>query len=107
MAGTTARQVTRTPAERFRLRAVEAPDPVVHETTATPEEAVAVLPLDGHLSKVDGNGRIIFAGTRYRARRALAGELVSVQIDGDIVRIFHNGAPVRVHPRAIPWRKRR
>jgi transposase InsO family protein len=95
----------RTPAERFRLRAVETPEPVLQQTTATREEAVALLPSDGHLRKVDGNGRIIFAGTRYRARRALAGELVNVQIDGDIVRIFHNGAPVRVHPRRHPVEK--
>ena len=95
----------RTPAERFRLRAVETPEPVVQETTATREEAVALLPSDGHLRKVDGNGRIIFAGTRYRARRALAGELVAVRIDGDIVRIFHNGAPVRAHPRRHPVEK--
>jgi len=95
----------RTPAERFRLRAVETPEPVVQQTTATREEAVALPPSDGHLRKVDGNGRIIFAGTRYRARRALAGELVNVQIDGDIVRIFHNGAPVRIHPRRHPVEK--
>ncbi len=30
---------------------------------------------------------------------------VNVQIDGDIVRIFHNGAPVRVHPRRHPVEK--
>jgi Integrase core domain len=95
----------RTPAERFRLRAVETPEPLIQETTATREEAVAVLASDGHLRKVDGNGRIIFAGTRYRARRALAGELVAVRIDGDIVRIFHNGAPVRAHPRRHPVEK--
>jgi hypothetical protein len=89
----------RTPAERFRLRAVEVPEPVVQETTASPEEAQATLSSDGHLRKVDGNGRIIFAGTRYRARRALAGELVSVCIDGDIVRILHGGVLVRAHPR--------
>jgi Integrase core domain/Mu transposase, C-terminal domain len=95
----------RTPAERFRLRAVDAPEPVIQETTATREEALTPLPLDGHLRRVDGNGRIIFAGTRYRARRALAGELVAVRIDGDIVRIFHNGAPVRAHPRRHPVEK--
>ncbi len=95
----------RTPAERFRLRAVETPEPLIQQTTATHEEAVVLPPSDGHLRKVDGNGRIIFAGTRYRARRALAGELVNVQIDGDIVRILHNGAPVRVHPRRHPVEK--
>jgi transposase InsO family protein len=95
----------RTPAERFRLRVVETPEPVIQETTATPGEAVALPRSDGHLRKVDGNGRIIFAGTRYRARRALAGELVAVRIDGDVVRIFHNGAPVRSHPRRHPVEK--
>jgi len=93
----------RTPAERFRLRAVETPEPVIQEPAPTPEEAV--LPSDGYLRKVDGNGRIIFAATRYRARRSLAGELVAVRIDGDVVRIFHNGAPVRTHPRRHPVEK--
>ena len=95
----------RTPAERFRLRAVEALEPVIQEAAATPEEPEATPPTDGHLSKVDGNGRIIFAGTRYRAARVLAGELVSVRIDGDIVRILHGGALVRAHPRRHPVEK--
>jgi transposase InsO family protein len=95
----------RPPAERFRLRAMQMPEPVIRKTTAPHEEPVLLLRSDGHLRKVDGNGRIIFAGTRYRARRALAGELVNVQIDGDIVRIFHNGAPVRTHPRRHPVEK--
>jgi transposase InsO family protein len=99
----------RTPAERFRLRAVEAPDPVPDEAVSdpaeTPADAVAPAPSDGHLRpdghlrKVDGNGRIIFAGTRYRVARFLAGELVAVRIDGDIVRIFHGDALVKAHPR--------
>lgn len=95
----------RTPAERFRLRAVEAPELMVQDPAEAPEQTVTPVSSDGHLRKVDGNGRIMFAGARYRARRALAGELVNVQIDGDVVRIFHNGAPVRSHPRRHPVEK--
>jgi hypothetical protein len=101
----------RTPAERFRLRAVEAPEPVVQDPVETSEDAVAPvrsdggLRPDGHLRKVDGSGRIIFAGTRYRVARFLAGELVAVRIDGDIVRIFHGDALVKAHPRRHPVEK--
>jgi transposase InsO family protein len=100
----------RTPAERFRLRVVEAAEPVVPDPVETSEDAVAPAPPndlrpDGHLRKVDGNGRIIFAGTRYRVARFLAGELVAVRIDGDIVRIFHGDALVKAHPRRHPVEK--
>jgi hypothetical protein len=100
----------RTPAERFRLRAVKAAVPVVPDPVETSEDAVAPAPPndlrpDGHLRKVDGNGRIIFAGTRYRVARFLAGELVAVRIDGDIVRIFHGDALVKAHPRRHPVEK--
>jgi len=88
----------RTPAERFRLRATEGPEPILRDLEETPDLIGEAIP-DGHLRKVDGNGRIFFAGTRYRVRRALAGELVSVRVDRDIVRIFHQGAPVKAHPR--------
>jgi len=100
----------RTPAERFRLRAVESPEPAVQDPVETSEDAAAPAPPDdlrpdGHLRKVDGNGRIIFAGTRYRVARFLAGELVAVRIDGDIVRIFHGDALVKAHPRRHPVEK--
>jgi hypothetical protein len=55
----------------------------------------------------DGNGRIIFAATRYRVARFLAGEHVVVRIDGDIVRIFQADDLIRAHPRRPPWRRRR
>ena len=94
----------RTPAERFRLRAAEGPEPMLQGPEETPEVIGEALP-DGHLRKVDSNGRIFFAGTRYRVRRVLAGELVTVRVDRDIVRIFHNGAPVKAHPRRHPKEK--
>ena len=90
---------------------MESPEPAVQDPVETPEDAVASvrpdggLRPDGHLRKVDGNGRIIFAGTRYRVARFLAGEFVAVRIDGDIVRIFHGVALVKAHPRRHPVEK--
>ena len=101
----------RTPAERFRLRAVETPElaTVVPAESlldaATPAPPVGHLRPNGHLRKVDGNGRIIFAGTRYRVARFLAGEHVVVRIEGDLVRIFHGDALIRAHPRRHPVEK--
>jgi transposase InsO family protein len=54
----------RTPAERFRLRAAEGPGPMLQAPEETPDVIEEALP-DGYLRKVDGNGRIFFAGTRY------------------------------------------
>lgn len=101
----------RTPAERFRLRAVETPElaTVVPAESlldaATPAPPVGHLRPNGHLRKVDGNGRIILAGTRYRVARFLAGEHVVVRIEGDLVRIFHGDALIRAHPRRHPVEK--
>jgi hypothetical protein len=72
---------------------------------ATPAMPTGNLRPDGHLRKVDGNGRIIFAGTRYRVARFLAGEHVVVRIEGDLVRIFHGDALIRAHPRRHPVEK--
>jgi transposase InsO family protein len=101
----------RTPAERFRLRAVETPD-LATELPAesllgaeVPAPPVGHLRPNGHLRKVDGNGRIIFAGTRYRVARFLAGEHVVVRIEGDLVRIFHGDSLIRAHPRRHPVEK--
>jgi len=100
----------RTPAERFRLRIVEAPEPVVQDPVETSEDAVARvrpdggLRPDGHLRKVDGNGRIIFAGTRYRVARFLAGELV---LYGSTETSFASSTATpssKLTPGAIPWR---
>jgi transposase InsO family protein len=101
----------RTPAERFRLRAMETPELATVVPTeslldaATPAPPVGHLRPNGHLRKVDGNGRIIFAGTRYRVARFLAGEHVVVRIEGDLVRIFHGDALIRAHPRRHPVEK--
>ncbi len=95
----------RTPAERFRLRAAEAPGLMVQDPAEAPEQTVTPVSPGGHLRKVDGNGRIFFAGVRYRVGRFLAGQLVNVQIDGDIVRILHGGVLVRSHPRRHPVEK--
>jgi transposase InsO family protein len=101
----------RTPAERFRLRPVDQPElaTVVPAESlvdaATPTMPEGHLRADGHLRKVDGNGRIMFAGTRYRVARFLAGEHVTVRIDGDVVRIFHADALIRAHPRRHPGEK--
>ena len=101
----------RTPAERFRLRAMETPKLATAVPTeslldaATPAPPVGHLRPNGHFRKVDGNGRIIFAGTRYRVARFLAGEHVVVRIEGDLVRIFHGDAFIRAHPRRHPVEK--
>jgi transposase InsO family protein len=101
----------RTPAERFRLRAMETPELATVVPTeslldaATPAPPVGHLRPNGHLRKVDGNGRIIFARTRYRVARFLAGEHVVVRIEGDLVRIFHGDALIRAHPRRHPVEK--
>jgi transposase InsO family protein len=101
----------RTPAERFRLRAVESPEPALQVPAeslvdaATPALPIGHLRPDGHLRKVDGNGRIIFAGSRYRVARYLAGEHVVVRIEGAVVRIFHGDALIRAHPRRHPVEK--
>jgi transposase InsO family protein len=101
----------RTPAERFRLRAIDSSEPAAELPAesllgaVTPTLPVGHLRPEGHLRKVDGNGRIIFAGTRYRVARFLAGEHVVVRIDGDIVRIFHGDALIRAHSRRHPVEK--
>lgn len=101
----------RTPAERFRLRAVDSSAPAAELPAesllgaATPAPPVGNLRPDGHLRKVDGNGRIIFAGTRYRVARFLAGEHVTIRIEGDLVRIFHADGLIRTHPRRHPAEK--
>ncbi|MGH2652447.1 MAG: integrase core domain-containing protein, partial [Actinomycetota bacterium] len=101
----------RTPAERFRLRAVETSElETVFPAESLVDAATPAMPTghlrpDGHLRKVDGNGRIIFAGTRYRVARFLAGQHVTVRIDGEVIRIFHGDTLIGAHPRRHPVEK--
>jgi len=52
-----------------------------------------------HIRRVDGNGRIHFAGTRYYAGHGLARDSVTVRIVDEQVRIYHRGSLLRSHKR--------
>jgi hypothetical protein len=90
-----------TPIERFSLAG-----PSAAPLTGALEGQVIddSLPSE-HIRRVDGNGRIHFAGTRYYAGHGLARDSVTVRIADDQVRIYYRGSLIRSHERRHPKEK--
>jgi transposase InsO family protein len=89
----------RAPIERFQL--AQGPEPVLEIIdTSSREEPVESTPRITR--RVASTGVISLAGSRYRAGRWLAGEVVDVVSRDGVVEISHRGALIVTHARRHP-----
>ena len=90
-----------TPIERFSLAGPHA----APLTGALEGEVIEDALPSEHIRRVDGNGRIHFAGARYYAGHGLARDSVTVRIVDDQIRIYYRGSLIRSHERRHPKEK--
>jgi len=103
----------RTPAERFRLRAVEAPEPVVPDPVVTSEESVAPVRPTGACDRTgtcERSTATAGSSSPVRGTESRGSSPASSSLSGSTETSFASSTATRslkLTLGAIPWRKRR
>ena len=92
------------PRPRQRRRAPRKPIAVVRTAPESPIVIASVAEDDatGIRRKVTKVGDVSFAATTYNVGRRLAGQVVTVEADSELVRIFFDGELINVYRRPAP-----